>query len=139
MEELPRVRYFVVCRKSMDGREGPTLIYALDEMVLRSDEMPSDQPITIVAGLALTESDMGKSFGVRSWARRDGMIVGLLSDFVKIPRQQDRPFAVAWPWKIPIAEPGLYGVDLIDRDGLFGPRGTLLARQQFGVYSPAAS
>jgi hypothetical protein len=133
-------RFLVMCL--FPTREGGEIKLngVINDLSIPADAFPALIDMYAVVGVVLREPMWGKSLDLMAWrigptGQRE-KLDGYVGKPLILPREKG---AVCCPFKItvPLSMTGVYGFDLFDREGLFGPAVTLLATYLYGVHGVA--
>ncbi|HTN73708.1 MAG TPA: hypothetical protein VL096_00620 [Pirellulaceae bacterium] len=130
------VRFLIACANVENENGLLVLQQVLDNVVLPASEMPCDIQLAGVVGLKVEETAWNKSLGLIAWmvSAEDGKKTELayVDDAVIVPEVEGYT-SVEFSVQLPITEPGEYGFELVDCDGVFANTEDPVATFVFGV------
>jgi hypothetical protein len=131
----PEFRFMVICRSASLREDGT--VNLLDVVNEIDGSRTERTELAVAIGLLLLPTMNGKSLDLMAYKLGKKLehqkLPGFVGQHLELPDgkgPQVLPYSVA----IPTPETGVYGFDLWDRDGAFGPPETLLAHYLFGVH-----
>lgn len=129
-------RFLVICREATRNARGEVTLKEIFNDVPERGGFPCHLPMTAVVGLICQPSMQGKRLALIAWWLDRNFERQPVAVDARIPLSlpaETGPQTLPYPIRVPIPAPGIYGFDLIDEDGVCGPKEQSLATFVYSI------